>query len=100
MAKRKETQEDVVENEVTTTGEITQESPKLYKYEVGDEVFTMEDNKVKSFIIQKRIILTRDAGDNNIMTTVYYDESNWDSLKAIYPENVLYPSKKELLNSL
>ena len=100
MAKRKETQEDVVENEVTTTEEITQESPKLYKYEVGDEVFTMEDNKVKSFIVQKRVILTRDAGDNNIMTTVYYDDSNWDSLKAIYPENVLYPSKKELLNSL
>ena len=100
MAKRKEIQEDVVENEVTTTEEIPQESPKLYKYEVGDEVFTMEDNKVKSFIIQKRIILTRDAGDNNIMTTVYYDDSNWDSLKAIYPEDALYPSKKELLNSL
>ena len=100
MAKRKEIQEDVVENEVTTTEEITQESPKLYKYEVGDEVFTMEDNKVKSFIVQKRVILTRDAGDNNIMTTVYYDDSNWDSLKAIYPENALYPSKKELLNSL
>ena len=100
MAKRKEIQEDVVKNEVTTTEEITQESPKLYKYEVGDEVFTMEDNKVKSFIIQKRVILTRDAGDNNIMTTVYYDDSNWDSLKAIYSENVLYPSKKELLNSL
>ena len=100
MAKRKEMQEDVVENKVTTTEEITQESPKLYKYEVGDEVFTMEDNKVKSFIIQKRVILTRNVGDNNIMTTVYYDDSNWDSLKAIYPENVLYPSKEELLNSL
>ena len=100
MAKRKEIQEDVVKNEVTTTEEITQESPKLYKYEVGDEVFTMEDNKVKSFIIQKRVILTRDAGDNNIMTTVYYDDLNWDSLKAIYPEDALYPSKKELLNSL
>ena len=100
MAKRKEIQEDVVKNEVTTTEEITQESPKLYKYEVGDEVFTMEDNKVKSFIVQKRVILTRDVGDNNIMTTVYYDDSNWDSLKAIYPEDALYPSKKELLNSL
>ena len=100
MAKRKEMQEDVVENKVTTTEEITQESPKLYKYEVGDEVFTMEDNKVKSFIIQKRVILTRNVGDNNIMTSVYYDDSNWDSLKAIYPEDALYPSKKELLNSL
>lgn len=100
MTKRKEMQEDVVENEVMTTEEITQKSPKLYKYEVGDEVFTMEDNKVKSFIVQKRVILTRDVGDNNIMTTVYYDDLNWDSLKAIYPENVLYPSKEELLNSL
>ena len=100
MTKRKEIQEDVVDNEVTTTEDITQESPKLYKYEVGDEVFTMEDNKVKSFIIQKRVILTRDVGDNNIITTVYYDDSNWDSLKAIYPEDALYPSKKELLNSL
>ena len=99
MAKRKETQE-VVENEVMTTEEIMQESPKLYKYEVGDEVFTMEDNKVKSFVVQKRIILTRADGDNNVVTSVYYDESNWDSLKAIYPEDVLYPSKKELLNSL
>lgn len=99
MAKRKETQE-VVENEVMTTEEITQESPKLYKYEVGDEVFTMEDNKVKSFVVQKRIILTRVDGDNNVVTSVYYDESNWDSLKAIYPEDALYPSKKELLNSL
>ena len=100
MAKRKEMQEDVVENEVTTTEKITQESPKLYKHEVGDEVFTMEDNKVKSFIVQKRIILTRADIDNNIVTSVYYDESNWDSLKAIYPEDALYPSKKELLNSL
>ena len=100
MTKRKEMQEDVVENEVTTTEEITQELPKLYKYEVGDEVFTMEDNKVKSFIVQKRIILTRADIDNNIVTSVYYDESNWDSLKAIYPEDALYPSKKELLNSL
>ena len=100
MAKRKEMQEDVVENEVTTTEKITQESLKLYKYEVGDEVFTMEDNKVKSFIVQKRIILTRADIDNNIVTSVYYDESNWDSLKAIYPEDALYPSKKELLNSL
>ena len=100
MTKRKETQEDVVENEVTTTEEITQEQPKLYKYEVGDEVFTMEDNKVKSFIVQKRIILTRADSDNNIVTSVYYDDSNWDSLKATYPENALYSSKKELLNSL
>jgi hypothetical protein len=100
MAKRKEMQEDVVENEVTTTEEIMQESPKLYKYEIGDEVFTMEDNKVKSFIVQKRIILTRTDSDNNIVTSVYYDDSNWSSLKATYPENVLYPSKKELLNSL
>ena len=100
MAKRKEMQEDVVENEVMTTEEITQELPKLYKYEVGDEVFTMEDNKVKSFVVQKRIILTRADIDNNIVTSVYYDESNWDSLKAIYPEDALYPSKKELLNSL
>ena len=99
MAKRKETQE-VVENEVMTTEEVKEESPKLYKYEVGDEVFTMEDNKVKSFVVQKRIILTRVDGDNNIVTSVYYDESNWDSLKAIYPEDSLYPSKKELLNSL
>ena len=99
MTKRKETQE-VVENEVMTTEEITQESLKLYKYEVGDEVFTMEDNKVKSFVVQKRIILTRADGDNNVVTSVYYDESNWDSLKAIYPEDALYSSKKELLNSL
>ena len=90
MAKRKEMQEDVVENEVTTTEEIMQESPKLYKYEIGDEVFTMEDNKVKSFIVQKRIILTRTDSDNNIVTSVYYDDSNWSSLKAKYPENVLY----------
>jgi len=100
MAKRKEIQDEVVENEVMTTEEIIQEPTKLYKYEVGDEVFTMEDNKVKSFVVQKRIILTRVDGDNNIVTSVYYDESNWDSLKAIYPEEVLYPSKKELLNSL
>ena len=58
----------------------------------------MEDNKVKSFVVQKRIILTRVDGDNNVVTSVYYDESNWDSLKAIYPEDALYPSKKELLN--
>ena len=100
MAKRKEMQEDVVENEVTTSEEIMQESLKLYKYEIGDEVFTMEDNKVKSFIVQKRIILTRADIDNNIVTSVYYDDSNWDSLKAAYTEDALYPSKEELLNSL
>jgi len=100
MAKRKETQEVIIGNEVPTTEEIVQEPTKLYKYEVGDEVFTMEDNKVKSFIVQKRIILTRVDGDNNIVTSVYYDESNWDSLKAIYSEDALYSSKKDLLNSL
>ena len=99
MAKKKETQEEVVENEIMTTEEIMKEPAKLYKYEVGDEVFTMEDNKVKSFIIQKRIIMTRFDGDGNIVTSVYYDESNWDSFKAMYAENSLYPSKKELLET-
>lgn len=100
MTKRKEIQEKVVENEAMTTEEIVQEPAKLYKYEVGDEVFTMEDNKVKSFIIQKRIIMTRFDGDGNIVTSVYYDESNWASFKAIYAEDILYPSKEKLLETL
>ena len=44
--------------------------------------------------------MTRFDGDGNIVTSVYYDESNWDSFKAMYAENVLYPSKKELLETL
>ncbi len=94
MAKKKD-----IDN-VTDNDNVTLNEEKLYKYEVGDEVFTMEDNKVKSFIIQKRIIMTRFDGDGNIVTSVYYDESNWDSFKAMYAENVLYPSKKELLETL
>ena len=100
MAKRKEIQEEVVENEVMTTEKIMEAPAKLYKYEVGDEVFTMENNAVKSFIINKRIILTRINAEGEIVTSVFYDESGWDSLKAQYSEEKLYPSKKKLLESL
>ena len=72
----------------------------LYKYEIGDEVFVMEDNKVKSFVIEKRIIVTRTDNDGKIINEVLYDENNWNSLKAQYNENILYPSKNKLLESL
>lgn len=94
MAKKKD-----IDN-ITDNSNVTVNEKRLYKYEIGDEVFTMEFNKVKSFIIQKRIIVTRFDGDGNIVTLVYYDESNWDSTKAMYAEDVLYPSKEKLLESL
>lgn len=95
MTKRKEIQE-VVNNEIIKI----EEPKKLYKYEIGDEVFVMQNNKVHSFIVEKRIILTRKTNNDNVETKVYYDDNNYDSMKAIYVEDVLYPSKSALLNSL
>ena len=86
------------------TKEVEYEEPikkeQLYKYNIGDEVFTMEDNKVKSFVIKKRIILTYQYNDSEEQTEVYYDVLPWDSLKAQYNEKNLYPTKKDLLESL
>ena len=106
MAKRKEQVEtpeliDINIDEIKFSADNKTDICKsLYKYEIGDEVFVMEDNKVKSFTIGKRIILTRLSNDDKIETVVYYDESNWNSLKAEYSEQMLYPSKKKLLESL
>lgn len=100
MAKKKDEITEIVDEQTpltTVEGEITK---SLYKYEVGDEVFTMENNAVKSFIINKRIILTRINAEGETVTYVFYDESGWDSLKAQYSEEMLYPSKKKLLESL
>lgn len=101
MAKNKKQNEDTESTvEQIEQQEVMNEPIKLYKYDIGDEVFVMEDNKVKSFTIGKRIILTRLSNDDEIETVVYYDESNWNSLKAEYSEKMLYPSKKKLLESL
>ncbi len=100
MAKKKDEITEIVDEQTPLTaveGEITK---PLYKYEVGDEVFTMENNKVKSFVINKRVILTILDGDGNTRTEVYYDENNWASAKAQYTEEALFPSKKKLLESL
>lgn len=102
MAKvKKDDTMKIVENEVESPiiSEPIELKASLYKYEIGDEVFTMENNRVHSFIVGKRIILSR-MSEDGIITEVYYDDNNWGSLKAQYTEESLFPSKKELLNSL
>ena len=99
MAKKKEITE-LVNDEQTLSAVESEICIPLYKYEVGDEVFVMEDNKVKSFTIAKRIIVTRLDNDGKIQNDVLYDESNWASLKGQYNEKFLYPTKKALLESL
>ena len=104
MAKKKEELDEVTkttENEVTApiVSEPVEMNAVLYKYNVGDTVYTMQDNKVKSFVIGKRIVVSR-LSENGIVNEVLYDESNWDSLKAQYKESSLFATKKELLNSL
>ena len=50
--------------------------------------------------LKKRIILTYQYNDSEEQTEVYYDVLPWDSLKAQYNEKNLYPTKKDLLESL
>lgn len=97
MGKKKNNVFDDNVSENITVDKI--ESQCLYKYEIGDEVFTMENNRVKSFIIAKRIILTVQEDDETI-TKVFYDEKNWESLKAEYVEENLFPTKEDLLKTL
>lgn len=72
---------------------------KLFKYDIGDEVYVMENNKVTSFVIGKRIILSY-FHDGGVVDIVYYDPNGWNSLKASYTEDQLYPTKQALLKSL
>ncbi len=102
MGKKKDTQEEVINNDVIITPTETEKSycNKLYKYEIGDTVFVMENNQVKEFVIAKRVILTVEGNDNQMINEIYYDETNVRSLRGSYKEEQLYPTKKALLASL
>lgn len=93
-------QEEVINDDVMITPTETEKPcQKLYKYDIGDTVYVMENNKVKEFVIAKRVVLTVKVNDV-LINEVYYDESDVRSLRGTYKEEQLYPSKKALLSSL
>lgn len=105
MAKKKEITNLSLETEdnkaLTVIEDPIDTLEKLYKYDIGQEVFLMQNNKVNSFIIEKRVIVTRkNAEGGKIITKVYYDPYGNDSMRATFIEDILYPSKEALLNSL
>lgn len=71
------------------------------KYELGQRLFMLEDNKVKEFTVYHRIVETilneNDDGQQNVETVILYGGEN---LRRTVNENLLYPSKAALLNSL
>lgn len=68
------------------------------KYNIGDEVWFMHDNKVKSgTIIKIDVVLERDMNSQNVGKSVYYGLYNFISP---YIEQRLFPTKEELLKSL
>jgi len=102
MSKKKDMQEEVINDDVMITPTETEKpcpSQNLYKYDIGDTVYVMENNKVKQFVIAKRVVLTVN-GNDGLINEVYYDESDVRSLRGTYKEEQLYPSKKALLSSL
>ena len=92
-----EKEEDAVQ--VDNVNEYLQgESPK---YGLGQRLFYMENNKVASFTVFHRIVEEilneSDDGQQTVETTIYY---GGDNLRKTYLEDILYPSKEALLNSL
>lgn len=68
------------------------------KYNTGDEVWFMHDNKAKKGIIIKiDVSIVRDMNSQNVVKRVYYDLYNFSNP---YIETNLFPTKEELLNSL
>ena len=74
---------------------------KSPKYGLGQRLFYMENNKVASFTVYHRIVEEilneSDDGEQTVETTIYY---GGDNLRKTYLEDILYPSKEALLNSL
>lgn len=71
------------------------------KYGLGQRLFFMENNKVANFTVYHRIVEEvldeNDDGQQTVETTIHY---GGDNLRKTYGEDILYPSKEALLNSL
>lgn len=68
------------------------------KYNIGDKVWFMHDNKVKSgTIITIGVFVERDMNSQYVSNSVQYGLDNFD---YPYRENHLFPTKEELLKSL
>ena len=68
------------------------------KYNIGDEVWFMHDNKVKSgTIIKMCVVVERDINSQYVSKSVQYGFYNFN---YTYIENRLFPTKEELLKSL
>lgn len=70
------------------------------KYDIGKEVFYMENNKVKSFIIQAISAKKQTYYDNNLPEQENQYSSDIYGGKTWISEKKLFPSKEELIASL
>ena len=68
------------------------------KYNIGDKVWFIDDNKVKSAtIITIGVFVERDMNSQYVSNSVQY---NLYDFPYPYIENQLFPTKEELLKSL
>lgn len=68
------------------------------RYNIGDRVWFMHDNKVKNEIIIKiDAVILKDMNCNDVGKTILYGLFNYS---RCYAEHKLFPTKEELLKSL
>lgn len=68
------------------------------QYNIGDKVWFMHDNKVKSgIVIIINVVIEKDMNCTGVHKTTRYSLYNYP---GYYPENKLFPTKEELLKSL
>lgn len=80
---------------------------KINKYDVGDTIFVLMNNKVLETTITKVIILKfKDSTTGEIITKVVYDDRDMTNIKfyttdcRFEDESLLFATKEELLASL
>ena len=70
------------------------------KYDIGKEVFYMEDNRIKSMIIQAVYAKKQSYFDNSIAEQKTQYSSDMYGEKNFIDEKKLFPSREELIASL
>jgi hypothetical protein len=68
------------------------------RYNIGDRVWFMHDNKVESEIIIKiNAVIEKDMNCTGVHKSIAYSLFNYS---GYYTENKLFPTKEELIKSL
>lgn len=66
------------------------------KYNVGDKVWVIADNKPTEFLIDSIEIFINDVGHHGISQSIWYVDKNNEG----YQEHQVFPTKEKLIKSL